>query len=90
MSRIFVAFNDMGKVGVKANLGVFEDLATANENVTMDLSRVVKLDGSGIGAMAYVRRRLNEAGHNLTVINASPPASALLSDLGLTELLKSG
>jgi anti-anti-sigma regulatory factor len=88
MSRIFVAFDDMGKTGIKANLGVIEELASANENVTIDMSRVIKLDGSGIGAVAYVKRRLNAKGHDIAVVNASEPASAMLKDLGLEQLIR--
>ncbi len=86
--RVFVAFDDMGKAGIKANLGVIEELACANESITIDMSRVVRLDGSGIGAVAYVKRRLNAAGHDITVINPSAHATAMLEDLGLTDLMQ--
>ena len=90
MARVFIAFDDMGKAGIKANMPAIEELASANESVKIDMSRVVYLDGSGIGAMAYVKRRLNASGHDVSVINASPPARALLVDLGLSNLLRTG
>ncbi len=90
MSRIFIAFNDMGKESIKDHIGVFEELAAANESVAIDMSRVTRLDGTGIGAVAYVQRRLKAQGHNVRVINPSGAATAMLRDLGLTDLLLAG
>ncbi len=90
MSLIFMAFDDMDKNGIKDRMNVFEVLASSNENVAFDMSRVRQLDGTGIGAVAYVQRRLRSQGHHVRVINPSPPAIAYLRDLGLTDLLKAG
>lgn len=90
MALIFMAFDEMDKNGIKDHIEVFEKLASADENVAFDMSRVKQLDGTGIGAVAYVQRRLRAHGHEVRVINPSAPASAFLRDLGLTDLLKAG
>ncbi len=90
MPLIFMAFDEMDKEGIKDRINVFEELAASNENVAFDMSRVRHLDGTGIGAVAYVQRRLRAQGHRVRVINPSPSASAYLRDLGLTELLLAG
>jgi anti-anti-sigma regulatory factor len=90
MSLIFMAFDEMDKNGIKNRIDVFEKLASANENVAFDMSRVRHLDGTGIGAVAYVQRRLRAHGYRVRVINPSEPAKVLLRDLGLTELLQTG
>lgn len=90
MSRIFMAFDDMGKTGIKDRQQIFEDLASANENVAIDMSRVQQLDGAGIGAVAYVQRRLKAKGREVRVINPSEPATQMLRDFGLADLLDAG
>ena len=85
--RVFIAFDRMDKDGVKANLSVLEELAVADESVTIDMSRVVNIDGAGIGAMAHLHRGLCSKGHELIVINASPRVSAMLQVLGISGML---
>ena len=86
MPRIFTAFDDMGTSGIRKNQQVFEQLAAAKESVTIDMSNVRFIDGSGIGAMVYVKRRLNANGLDVNVINATGQPSTVLDNLGLTKL----
>ena len=62
----------------------FEQLATAKESVTIDMSKVKFLDGSGVGAMVYVKRRLNASGLDVNMINISGQPYEVLNDLGLS------
>ena len=88
MTRVFIAFDDMGSLGIRQNRQVFEQLAKTDEDVTIDMSNVTFLDGSGVGAIAYVKRRLNANGRAVNVINAKGQPSDVLADLGLSGWLR--
>ncbi len=87
MSKVFFAFDAMDAPGVRQNLPAFEALAAANENITIDMSKVVRIDGSGVGAVAHVKRSLNAKGLDVNVVNVSGPAAAIFADLGLRDVL---
>lgn len=68
---------------------VLESLAKANpataRRVVLDLSAVNQMDGSGIGAIAYLRKRLSAAGQRLDLTGAHGQPLALLRQLGLAR-----
>lgn len=55
--------------------------------VTVDLSDVTFIDGAGVGALAFLFRRLTAAGRQLQVTGANGQPLALLRDLGLARAL---
>ncbi len=66
--------------------GPFEALAAgARGDVVLDLSAVTFLDGAGLGALAYLHRRL---GRRLRLEGATGQPRALLRDLGLGRLIE--
>ena len=87
MSIVYVALDNMAANGVKQNISDFRDLASANQNVTIDMSKVQELDGSGVGAVAHVRRSLRAKGHDVRIVNLSQKAAEVFSDLGLRDML---
>lgn len=58
----------------------------AARRVVLDLSRVDRMDGSGIGAIAFLAKRLRAAGLALDVEGARGQPLALLRELGLAAL----
>jgi len=68
---------------------VLESLAKLNpasaRHVVLDLSEVEQMDGSGIGAIAFLRKRLLAAGQSLDVSGAHGQPLSLLRQLGLAR-----
>ncbi|MEI6161559.1 MAG: STAS domain-containing protein [Roseococcus sp.] len=68
---------------------VLESLAkvspTSARRVVLDLSEVDQMDGSGIGAIAYLRKRLLAAGMSLDLSGAHGQPLSLLRQLGLAR-----
>lgn len=66
---------------------VLESLAKVSpdraRHVVLDLSAVERLDGSGIGAIAFLRKRLLAAGVSLNLAGVHGQPLALLRKLGL-------
>jgi anti-anti-sigma regulatory factor len=54
-----------------------------SSDVTADLSSVTSIDGSGIGALAFLHRRLASAGRRLSLAGARGQPRVCLQDLGL-------
>ena len=68
---------------------VLESLAKLSpasaRRVVLDLSEVDQMDGSGIGAIAYLRKRLLAAGMSLDLSGAHGQPLSLLRQLGLAR-----
>ncbi len=62
-------------------------VAPANADVLADFSAVTLLDGAGIGALAFLHRRLAANGRRLGVVGATGQPRDCLRDLGLGRLL---
>jgi len=58
-----------------------------SRRVTLDMSEVTFIDGAGIGALAFLYRRLAEAGRELVVTGASGQPLNYLRGLGLARVL---
>lgn len=56
-------------------------------DVVLDLTAVSMLDGSAIGAMAFLFRRLAAQGRKLAVTGASGQPLRMLRDLGIASIL---
>lgn len=68
---------------------VLESLAkpgpSHTHRVVLDLSAVERMDGSGVGAIAYLRKRLMAAGRRLDIAGAHGQPLSLLRQLGLAR-----
>ena len=66
----------------------FEQLiASPVRRVVLDLSSVVTMDGSGLGAIAFLFKRLTARGGTVSVAGATGQPLAMLDDLGLRRVL---
>lgn len=86
MDDIYVVDGDLDAAGVKANLSVFSELALHKKDVTIDMSAVKSIDGSGIGALVFLYKRLRFAGHQVRLIKVRSQPLSLLEKLGVAEL----
>ena len=64
-----------------------ERLAKLNVNVAMDFARTETIDGSGVGALVYVFKRLAAGGKRLSIRNVSGQPLTLLDSAGLLRML---
>lgn len=60
----------------------------ADHDVVLDLSGVSRLDGSGIGMIATLHRRLRQRGLSLTLVGVCGQPADLLRGLGLHRLIR--
>ncbi len=65
----------------------FENLASARDDVIVDLARTEVLDGSGVGAIVFAFKRLSTKGLRLTIRNVSGQPLDLLNTSGLLRTL---
>ena len=66
----------------------FEALAAGRSGrVVLDLSAVHAIDGSGVGALAFLFKRLAARGRKLVVIGVGGEVLRLLTELGLARSL---
>jgi anti-anti-sigma factor len=73
--------------GANALRSGFEALgAEARQDVVLDLSRVSYLDGAGIGAVAYLFKRLAAKGRNLRLQGVIGQPLAALRQFGLAQV----
>lgn len=61
--------------------------ATPARRVVLDISAVAMIDGSGLGAIAFLFKRLVASGRKLVLTGASGQPLTLLTELGLGDLL---
>jgi anti-anti-sigma factor len=66
---------------------VMEDAINLPGPVVLDFTSVTLIDGSGIGAIAFLFKRLRGQGRALSIIGASGQPLALLDQLGIAGLL---
>lgn len=73
--------------GARALRPGFEALGdAARQDVLLDLTEVTHLDGAGIGAVAYLAKRLAARGRRLRLEGAAGQPLALLRQLGLDRV----
>lgn len=86
MSEIYVADGDLDANGVKSNLSVFSELAAQKADITIDMSAVESIDGSGIGALVFLYKRLRSSGHQVRLTKVRSEPLGLLEKLDLAEI----
>jgi len=59
----------------------------AAREVVLDLSHVTFIDGSGLGAISFLFKRLSARGRRLTVVGVSGQPLATLRHVGVAALL---
>lgn len=65
-------------------------VARGDDAIVLDLSVVTFLDGAGLGAIAFLHRRLALRGRRLRLAGAAGQPRAMLRDLGLGHLMAPG
>lgn len=58
--------------------------------VVLDFSGMTLIDGSGVGAVAFLFKRLHTQGRSLSIVGAGGQPLALLRELGIAALLGAG
>ena len=58
-----------------------------NENVVLDLSQTLDIDGSGIGLIAYLFKRLQNANKKLYIFNTHKNVIDIFNSFGLIKIL---
>lgn len=86
MNDLYTPNGDLDAVGVKDKLSVFSELALQNTDVTIDMSAVQSIDGSGIGALVFLYKRLRSTGHRVRLTNVRSQPMSVLENLGLAEI----
>jgi len=89
MTTVFKAPSRLDGPEVQAMRAQFERLATARDDVVIDLARTEVVDGSGVGAMVFAFKRLSADGKSLTIRNVSGQPLNLLNESGLLRTLSS-
>ncbi len=68
--------------------GSFEQLVASQvRRVILDLSGVTQMDGSGLGAIAFLFKRLTARGGSVSLRGVKGQPLAMLEDLGLSRVL---
>jgi anti-anti-sigma factor len=57
------------------------------QSVTLDLSRVRRIDAAGVSALVFLYSVAQQAGHRFTVANLSPRVAEVLRLVGLEHIL---
>ncbi len=87
MPILFRAPQRLDAASIKSIRQDFEVLATAVDDVVIDMARTETLDGSGVGAMVFAFKRLSANGKRLSVRNVSGQPLDLLNEAGLLRTL---
>jgi anti-anti-sigma factor len=81
MVKVYVApeyFDADRVISARSNI---DELAQAAEDVVIDMAAVKHLDCSGVGALAFVMKRLLRGGHRLRIIRIEGQPARLLQEL---------
>lgn len=66
---------------------VFEELAAADEDVSLDMTNVSFIDSSGVGGLVFLYKRLASHGRKLVITGLGGQPRQLLDHLRLTPVL---
>lgn len=84
---LYVASSRMDATAVQGAYGVFENLARADQDLTIDMANVDYIDCSGVGALVYLLKRLRTRRHTIKVINLNGQPKQLFEQLRLTGVI---
>lgn len=77
----------MDSLGVATMRKDFDAFLTRPGGVTVDLAGVEVMDGAGVGALAFMFKRLVARGDCLQIVGATGQPLLLLRELGLGKIL---
>lgn len=66
---------------------LFEELATSEDDISLDVSNVSFIDSSGVGGLVFLYKRLNARGRKLEIAGLTGQPRQLLDHLRLTPIL---
>lgn len=89
MPRILKIEKDMDAAIMAQMRGNFARLAEIRENLEIDMKNVKFIDGSGIGGLVFLYKRLRANGHSLTVRNVGGQPLRLFHHLRMQNLIVS-
>ncbi len=87
MARSFAMPGDMDAASMKEQRPVLDELASANEDLTIDMSKVEFIDSSGVGALVFIYKRLLSSGFKLKLESLKGQPLQLLTYLRLTDIV---
>jgi len=65
---------------------VIETLAAKSQDITIDMSEAETVDPSGLGALAYLHKRLATRGYKIRVVGANWDLIRLFEDFHISSL----
>lgn len=74
--------------GLSSSKHIFEQIASDSADVVLDLRRVNRMDGSGLGALMHVMKRKAANGAKLWVVNVNGQPRDMLSDLKVLSMIE--
>lgn len=87
MGLLYIASGSLDEQAVRQLRDVYDELASAEQDITIDMSAVDRIDGSGLGAIVYLFKRLRLGGHKLRLIKVQGEALSLLTRLKVADVL---
>jgi anti-sigma B factor antagonist len=87
MARILSVPGDMDAAAMRAQRSICEELASGEDDVSVDMSKVSFVDSSGVGAIVFMYKRLVANGHSLQLTGVKGQPLQLLTYLKLTDLI---
>jgi len=88
MGRVIVLHGSIDAGRLRAERNQLEDLIDGERDVLIDFNEVSYLDPSGLGWLAYVRKRVGERGGRMTIANVRGQPRHVFSDMQLDALLE--
>jgi anti-anti-sigma factor len=79
----YVASAKMDAETLQSMRDIFKSLAQADEDVTIDMNAVDYIDGSGVGALVYILKRVRAKRHAIRLINLKGQPKRLFQELRL-------
>lgn len=87
MTIVYTASVDLDTPTIQRARAKFEELARAGNNIVIDMRGVSFIDGAGLGALAFLFKRLRVNGHTLRLTNLTGQPRRVLSEMQLMNLL---
>ncbi len=87
MAKTIKISADMDELNLRPQVPFFEELASCNDDVVIDIADVSFIDSSGIGGLVFLFKRLREHGHTLRIVGARGQPLDLFRHLRLDSLL---
>ena len=90
MTTILRITGDLDAARISQMRSEIESVATADADVTFDMSRCPFIDSSGVGAIVYLHKRMRTRGYRVLLTGLQGQPLNLLRHLGIAGLLSAG